>query len=139
MILKLLAATGAAFLAIAATQAHAADVAFGRWLTDDKAAIVKIGECGSKLCGRIERVLDPKAPENDINNPDPKRRTKPLIGALILSNYQRSDEGWAEGRAYDPKSGNSYRSNLEVLDNGQLKVTGCVLFVCKSKYWTRAR
>ena len=41
------------------------------------------------------------------------------------------------GRAYDPKSGQSYRSSLKLEPDGSLKLTGCVLFICESRRWTR--
>ena len=44
---------------------------------------------------------------------------------------------WEGGRAYDPKSGSSYKSSLRLNADGSLRVTGCVLFVCRSKRWTR--
>jgi uncharacterized protein (DUF2147 family) len=118
--------------------AHAAEPIVGHWLTDDRAAIVRIERCGRKLCGWIERVLDPKAPKNDIKNPDPQRRTRPLVGARILSNFIGAGSVWKDGRGYDPKVGKSYRSQLRLLGSGKLKVTGCVSFLCRSRYWTRA-
>jgi uncharacterized protein (DUF2147 family) len=122
-----------------ASPAHAAAPIFGRWLTDDGAAIIRIEPCGARLCGRIERVLDPKAPRNDINSPDRAHRTKPLVGTAVLSNYSGSGSIWKGGQAYDPKAGKSYRSELTLLANGKLKVTGCVLFICRSRYWTRSQ
>ncbi len=40
--------------------------------------------------------------------------------------------------AYDPKTGNSYDASLKLNPDGPLRVTGCVLAVCRSKRWTRA-
>lgn len=128
----------ASMLAAPPTPAGAAQPVFGRWLTHDKAAIVAIGSCGAKLCGRIERILDPKAPPNDARNPDRRLRGRPLVGTLVLSDFTRSGRTWKSGRAYDPKSGSTYPSELRLLDDGRLQVTGCVLFVCKSRYWKRA-
>jgi uncharacterized protein (DUF2147 family) len=134
-----LAATAALITLLPASPVHAAAPIFGRWLTDDGAAIVRIERCGAKLCGRIERVLDPKAPVNDINSPDRARRTKPLVGTTVLDSYSGSGAIWKGGQAYDPKAGKSYRSELTLLANGKLKVTGCVLFLCRSRYWSRTQ
>lgn len=109
----------------------------GTWLTDDQAAIVRIDRCGESICGVIERVLDPKAPKNDINNPDRNARSEPLVGTTVLSGFKRSGDQWVDGKAYDPKAGRSYRSSLELDRNGTLKLTGCVLFICQSRYWMR--
>lgn len=131
--------TCAALLAFGLVPAVAAAPIFGRWLTDDGTAVIRIEPCGHKLCGRIERVLDPKAPVNDINNPDAGLRRRPLVGAMVLSNFAEAESVWEGGRAYDPKAGRSYRSELKLLRNGKLKVTGCAFFLCRSRYWTRAR
>jgi len=133
------AAVAAALAAATPTSAGAASPIFGRWLTDDGAAVVKVEPCGGRLCGRIEQVLDPRAPANDINNPEPARRSRPLIGTLVLESFKGLGAAWKDGLAYDPKAGKSYRSELLLLADGKLKVTGCILFLCRSRYWTRAR
>ena len=111
----------------------------GLWVTDDGKGLVRIEPCGSKLCGRIVRVLDsgPAVPKTDVQNPDPHLRTRPLVGLVTLWGFTRSGSTWAGGRAYDPKSGKSYRSTLAKNPDGSLKVTGCVLFICQSRRWTR--
>ena len=123
---------------LAPSPAMAADPIFGRWRTDDGAAIVRIAPCDGKLCGAIARVLDRKAPPNDINNPDRRQRTRPLAGVLVLRDFVHSGAEWKGGRAYDPKTGNSYTSELMVQQDGRLKVTGCILFLCRSRLWTRS-
>jgi uncharacterized protein (DUF2147 family) len=121
----------------AATEASPA----GLWLTDDGKAVVRIAPCGAKLCGDIERVLDrgSNVPTTDINNPDPELRSRPITGLRTLWGFSRSGTAWKGGRAYDPKSGKSYRSTLQLNRDGSLKVTGCVLFICQSRRWTRYR
>jgi uncharacterized protein (DUF2147 family) len=111
----------------------------GRWLTDDRKGVVQIEPCGERLCGRIAKVLDndPGVPRTDINNPDPALRGRPLLGLITLSDFALEGGAW-HGRAYDPQSGRSYRSTLQVQPDGSLKVTGCVLFVCESRRWTRS-
>jgi uncharacterized protein (DUF2147 family) len=113
----------------------------GVWMTDDHKGLVQIGPCGAQLCGRILKVLDaaPNVPRTDVNNPDPRLRNRPLVGLVTLSGFTRSGSGWKGGRAYDPKSGKSYRSTLELNPDGSLKVSGCVLFICESRRWARVR
>jgi vitamin B12 transporter len=41
------------------------------------------------------------------------------------------------GRAYDPKTGKSYKAKLRPNPDGTLTVTGCVLFICQSQTWRR--
>ena len=113
----------------------------GLWRTDDGKGLVRVAPCGRELCGTIVRVLDrgPSVLTHDSNNPDPRLRGRPIQGLPILTGFQRSGRIWKGGRAYDPKTGRSYRSTLQLDPDGSLKVTGCVLFVCQSRRWTRAR
>ncbi len=113
----------------------------GRWLTDDRKAVITIAHCGRDICGWISEIFDkgPAVPGTDIRNPDPRLRTRPLIGLPVLTGFRWSDNVWKNGRAYDPKTGKKYRSTLKVQGADRLIVTGCVLFLCESKYWSRVR
>jgi uncharacterized protein (DUF2147 family) len=111
----------------------------GNWVTQNRSAIVHIGDCDGTICGRIVRVLDRAAPPNDVNNPDPARRRRPLVGLAVLSGFTLAGNGAAGGRAYDPETGRSYRSYLGLNGDGTLRVTGCIAFFCRSQTWTRAR
>jgi uncharacterized protein (DUF2147 family) len=110
----------------------------GDWLTDDRSAIIRVAPCGERLCGTILHVLDPAAPPNDAHNPDPARKRRPLVGVAVLDGFQKSAAGWDGGTAYDPKAGKSYRSRLALAGPDGLDVTGCVMFLCRTKHWTRA-
>jgi uncharacterized protein (DUF2147 family) len=123
---------------VAAAAGDAAAVA-GRWRTDDGSAIVAIDRCGAQLCGVIARVLDPAAPRTDVNNPSPAMRTHPLVGTIVLSELTLAGDEWRGGRAYDPKTGRSYRARLRLDAPDRLKVTGCVAFFCRTRIWSRAR
>ena len=121
--------------------AAAAPSVTGLWRTDDGSALVEIAACGRQMCGRISRVLatGPDVPRTDVNNPDPHKRSQPLVGLQILYGFDAKASAWEGGKAYDPKSGNSYNASLRLNRDGSLRVTGCVLFVCQSKRWTRSR
>jgi uncharacterized protein (DUF2147 family) len=112
----------------------------GLWLTDDRKGIVRIAPCGAYMCGRIAKVLDsaPNVPKTDIHNPDQRLRSRTILGLPTLTGFRGSGSTLKGGRAYDPKSGKSYRSSLQLEADGSLRVTGCVLFICESRRWTRA-
>ncbi len=135
---RLLPAFGVALLSASPILAAANAPVFSLWKTDDSSALVRIAPCGQKLCGTVAQVLDPKAPPNDINNPDPVARAQPLLGKVILQDFVGAGTQWKSGKAYDPKTGHTYRSQLELESDGRLKVTGCELIICESRYWTRA-
>ena len=124
-------------LLAASPSAAWAEPVTGRWLTDAKDAVVLVDNCGQKMCGKIERVLDPKLPTRDINNPDTSQRSRPIIGTMVLRDFVGSGGSWKGGQAYDPKTGKSYKSKMQLLANGKLKVSGCILFLCEDRYWTR--
>lgn len=110
---------------------------FGRWRTGDGKAIVSIEPCGARACGTIAAVLDPAAPNLDTHNPDRALRQRRLVGLRILSGFVSDGDEWRHGRAYDPSSGRSYAARMSLGDDGRLAVTGCVLFLCRTQYWTR--
>jgi len=130
-----------AFALAFASPAMAGPSIEGLWLNDDHKGLVMIAPCGAKLCGTIAKVLDndPKAPKTDVNNPNPALRKRAFLGLPVLTGFEGSGGSWKNGRAYDPESGKSYKSYLQLQPDGSLKVTGCVLFICESRRWTRPR
>ena len=124
-------------LLASAVSAEASPSVYGRWLTDDRAGIVEVKPCGQAVCGTLVRVLDPAAPARDINNPDRELRRRPLVGVKILTGLEASGDRWKNGRAYDPKAGRSYNASIAPGPDGGLDVTGCILFLCRTRHWTR--
>ena len=107
----------------------------GRWVTDDKAALVEIAPCGQALCGRVVKVLkvDPSKPTRDVNNPDASLRNRAIVGLPFLTGFVASGAEWA-GRIYDPRNGKTYRSTL-TRDGATLKVKGCWGPFCRTQAW----
>lgn len=128
----------AAFLA--ATPASAASPVTGRWLTAEKDAVILIAPCGSQVCGTIDRFLVPPPQgldQRDVNNRDPARRSRKLLGMAILTGFTPDGSLW-RGTIYDPKSGKTYRSVLQ-RDGGKLKVKGCISVFCQTQTWHPAK
>ena len=133
----LVPATLAAFAL--ASPAIAAEPVAGVWRTASKDALVRIGDCGGAVCGRVTRFLVPPpqgSDQRDVNNPDPALRTRKLLGLAVLSGFHADDELW-RGEIYDPKTGKSYRSVLRRLDANRLEVKGCIGPFCKTQVWRR--
>jgi uncharacterized protein (DUF2147 family) len=140
VIARVLGATAAALsLAFAIPAVAAPTSPVGRWLTQGDQAIVEIAPCGPALCGAVHKVLkvDPKAPKTDINNPDTRLRHRSVSSIRILTGFVPDRSRW-KGQVYDPRSGRTYKSFLEVLPDGALAVTGCVWKLCQSQSWRRA-
>jgi uncharacterized protein (DUF2147 family) len=129
----------AAALAALPAPLFAAPPITGRWLTADGGAVVAIADCGGNICGRVVKVIKgPPAgkPWVDALNPDPKLKTRPLVGVPILTGMTASGDGW-KGQIYDPKSGKTYRAII-ARDGANLKVQGCIAIFCQTMIWTRA-
>jgi uncharacterized protein (DUF2147 family) len=125
---------------IAFTGANAAAPVNGRWVTEEKNAIVEIAPCGVSLCGKIARFLvsPPQGVgQKDTKNPDKTLRTRTLLGANILSGFKAAGSEW-HGQIYDPKSGKTYRSVVYKGVSGNLVVKGCIGPFCKTQTWTPA-
>ena len=138
---NVIASLGVVASMLVAAPANAADAIAGRWITEERDAIVEIGPCGSTTCGRIARFLvapPDGADQRDINNPEPRLRTRRLLGLPVLSNFREEDELW-RGRIYDPKSGRSYRSVIRRTGPNTLEVKGCLGPFCQAQVWRRAR
>ncbi|MGB5483898.1 DUF2147 domain-containing protein [Parasphingorhabdus sp.] len=124
-----------------ATPAFAADSIVGEWVTQDRDAIVKISQCGASVCGRIHKYL--VTPPNgvgqkDIHNPNKSLRNRTLLGMAILTGFKPDGDIW-RGKVYDPKTGKTYRSEVNLNSTNSLKMKGCVAFFCQGQNWTRAK
>lgn len=132
-------------LLVSAVPAFAAAPVSGRWVTPDRDSVIEIGACdarvgGTKLCGRIARLLKPVqgGPAVDRNNPDVALRSRPILGLPILLDFTDASKEW-RGRAYDPRTGKTYRSVLTLAPNGTLRFKGCVAVFCQTQEWRRAQ
>ncbi len=124
---------------LALAPAHAGEPVTGRWVTEDKDAVVAIGPCGKAMCGLIERFLMPTPQgqdQRDINNPEPKLRTRKLLGLPILSGFVADGTVW-RGRIYDPNSGKTYRSIISRKGPNVLEVKGCIGPFCQTQLWRK--
>lgn len=119
---------------------RAAEPITGRWVTAQKDAVVVIAKCGKALCGRIEKFLIPPPGGNDqrdVNNADPAKRNRKLIGTAILSGLTADADVW-RGEVYDPKKGRSFAAEVRRGANGTLEVKGCFGPLCQTQVWTKA-
>lgn len=112
----------------------------GRWVTAEKDAVIAIRKCGKSLCGTIEKFLIPPPGGNDqrdVNNTDPAKRQRKLIGTAILSGLTADADAW-RGQVYDPKSGRTYTSEVRRKGDGTLEVKGCFGPLCQTQVWRKA-
>ena len=137
------AAALVAILAFTAAPALAADPVEGEWLTEGGSAKVRISPCPAapaKMCGVISWLKNPAdAKATDVNNPDAKLRSRPILGLSMIRDFNPAGPGrWTGGKIYDPNSGKTYDSKMSLRDDGTLKVEGCVLVICQAQTWRRS-
>lgn len=134
-------ATVTAAIVALASPAVAADPIAGRWVTTEKDAVVTIAKCGATFCGKLSQYLvrpEGGADQRDVNNPNPRLRSRKLLGTPILSSFKKDGDLW-RGRIYDPRNGKTYRSIVRRKSATVLEVKGCLGPFCQTQIWTKAR
>ena len=106
--------------------AFAQDV-IGKWKLEDGTAIVEVYKSGDVYNGKIVWLSDPTeedgTPAKDNNNPDPKLRTRQILGLNMLHGLKKDGSKYAGGKIYDPGNGKTYNCSMQV-DGDVLKVRG---------------
>lgn len=116
----------------------------GTWLSEDGRTKVQIVNCGGKLCATVAWLGEPNdpatgQPKTDKHNPDPQKRSRPLIGLQVVNGMTPNGENVWSGRIYNADDGRTYKASLTLNGGSTAKVQGCVLAVlCKSHTWTRS-
>jgi len=116
------------------TATAAGNEVLGYWAGD--ASIIHVQSEGGALSATIVALMDPtyKSDETvgapgevrrDDNHPKTSLRARLLIGLNLLSSYEHNGKRW-EGKIYDPESGNTYSSRMEVDSSGNLKMRGYI-------------
>jgi len=128
--------------------AQHADAILGRWIASNGDSNVEIYKCGSKYCAKIIWLKNPLEtdgsgkPNLDDKNEDPKLRTRPVMGLVIMTGFVYDGENrWKDGTIYNPKDGKTYSCKMTLLDNENLDVRGYVgisLFG-KTQRWVRIK
>ena len=106
--------------------AFAQDV-IGKWKLEDGSAIVEVYQAGDVFNGKIVWLENPTeddgTPAVDNNNPDPKLRSRQLIGLNMLSGLKKNGAEYTGGSIYDPGNGKTYNCSMKV-EGDVLKVRG---------------
>jgi uncharacterized protein (DUF2147 family) len=129
------------------------DAIVGRWLNQEGLAVIEISRSGEVYEGRIVWLKEGTYPAGDPggmggrervdrDNPDPARRTRRLLGLVIMRGFRfDGDRSWSGGRLYDPQSGKEYRGRMTLASPDTLSLRGYVgipLFG-RTSSWTRHR
>ena len=116
----------------------------GTWTNEEGEARFEIYRCqNDQLCGKIIWLKEPLRdgkPKTDIQNPDAKLRSRPVMGMVMMEGFKHdSGNEWESGTIYDPKSGKTYSCNLKMQGKNKLEVRGYIGFsmIGRSQTWTR--
>lgn len=137
--------TVAAFGLVALLLSDAASAAppYGVWTSQERDVRVRLSDCGGKICGTLvwlQEPVDPKTgrPKTDRLNPDPAKRTRPLIGIQVVYGFMPSGAHRWSGTIYNADDGHTYRAHLTVLGPRTIRLQGCMLVVlCMGHTWLR--
>lgn len=89
---------------------------------------VEFNSCGEYLCGLIIGAYDK-------NNSQDKKYEH--IGKKIVWDMQKEEaDTWNDGEIWDPEKDKTYSSKMKLVE-GDLKVSGCIAFICRSQIWRK--
>ena len=114
------------FMLMPLVAAFAQDVV-GKWKLEDGTAIVEVYKSGDVYNGKIVWLKNPTeadgTPAVDDLNPDPKLRTRQILGLNMLSGLKKNGNEDTGGKIYDPGNGKTYNCSMKV-EGDVLKVRG---------------
>ena len=125
-------------------KAQSENAILGVWYNTEKTAQVEIAKKGSAFIGKIVWLKDPNPggkPAVDKDNPNPKLKSRPLMGLNLLEGLKFSSGIWEDGTIYDPKSGKTYSCQVKVKSSDVLEVKGYIGFslIGRTVEWTKAK
>lgn len=116
--------------------AYAAGI-LGVWETENKRGKINIGQCGDSICGTVVKVAVKGA--LDVKNEDKKLRGRQILGMQIFELKQTSSQTRWDGKLYNSRDGKTYSGFVELLNDQQIKLEGCVFIFCKGEVWTKVK
>jgi uncharacterized protein (DUF2147 family) len=127
-------------------QTHKTDDIVGVWLNQEATAKVQIFKVSNSYYGKIVWLKEPNdsitgKPRTDVENPDPKSQSVPLLGLVNLKGFVfDGEEEWKDGSIYDPKNGKTYKCYIRFESADVLKIRGYigVSMLGRTTLWKRS-
>ena len=125
-------------------KAQSENAILGVWYNTEKTAKVEILKKESAFIGKIVWLKDPNPggkPGGDKFNPDPKLKSRPLMGLNLLEGLKFDSGMWEDGTIYDPKTGKTYSCQVTLKSKDVLEVKGYIGFslIGRTVEWTKAK
>ena len=116
-------------LAVSASSFAQTDPIEANWFDQDKNAKIKIYKAkDGKFYGKIAWLREPERDGKtkvDERNPDESKRSRPILGLVILRGFEKDGNEYEDGTIYDPKTGKTYSANMK-LNGNKLDVRGYI-------------
>ena len=122
-----------------------ADAILGVWKNGSGKGHIQIYKSNNRYYGKIvwlKNAMDASGkPKLDHKNEDPNKRSQPLIGLVMLKDFEYDDEEWSGGHIYNPSDGKEYKAYMKMKDHKTLMVRGYVgiSLLGKTDTWTRVK
>lgn len=110
--------------------AKSPETLLGEWWTENNEGRVRFTKDkdgtyrGTTTCCKPKNP-SPDHPAVDMYNPNPKMRTRPTVGIILIWKLRYEGEGaFEDGYVYNPRDGKTYRFDAEIVDKNTLKIRG---------------
>ena len=103
----------------------------GKWINPSHSVIIDIEPCGQVMCGTVVWASD-KAKK------DARKGTEHLVGTKLLTGMSHSSAHVWNGKIFVPDQNMHASAKLRPEGTSHLKVSGCVMMICKSQMWTKS-
>jgi uncharacterized protein (DUF2147 family) len=112
-----------------------ADDILGSWMSEGWRFRLEISVKNGVYSGVLAEGLENG--ELDAANPDPSRRTLPLLGSTLFDGLRFRNGTWKGGKLYNPENGKYYSMNLSPGKNGRLEMRAFigVPLIGMTQYW----
>lgn len=104
----------------------------GKWINPSKSVIIEIAPCGHELCGTV--VWASEKAKNDA-----RKGTAHLVGTKLLTRMKPASGHVWKGKIFVPDQNINASAKLKPEGADHLKVSGCVMMICKSQTWTKTQ
>ncbi|HEY7553092.1 MAG TPA: DUF2147 domain-containing protein [Hyphomicrobiaceae bacterium] len=129
---------GAVLALAAAAYAQTAEDALGVWENPENKSHTEFYKCGDGVCGKIVKAVDGQ--KTDDKNPDPAKRSRPIVGLVIMQGAKKTGAATWSGQLYNRADGKTYSGTLTVKSKSAVELSGCVAAIfCKTTTFARVK
>ena len=98
----------------------------GTWAEEGPPTVLRFESCGGATCASVigSQFINTDADARDVNNPDPRLRSRKLMGLRVIDDLCAVPAGWV-GHIYIPSKGKSWPVRIEPASGGALTMIIC--------------